>query len=784
MGSRSRSTSLSPHHCTAPSQKTSSGPTDRQIVRKTTKVNPCEHNGSKQCNYPRLRQLLQQRLLRLGTTLDSLWRWRHKAVPRHQHGHGRPYSARNCPHRNNDRYRICHPRRRDQLYEVSHWKVRVPSFSFFVGYLADKYTPAWGTQIKYPGQVNRILMKCPHRARDSPDEDEKEILSSTSINTREIWDGYRTVRQTGPSMTTAMVFDPALVKGSRRARNQFNKPPCLRQLQDPLPYDDTLPPGPGIRLLPGQKFAYMDKRVLVQRVLLPPDVPPNLTFNGAVRPDKQRKLVVALLAVGILIQMTVMVVNAVVVYWWRWLRSGKSVVPYGYPLWAFGTVAITLGTCICGWIVENSSWKYHLEPISAGETPEEKAIFVLFQKELPEQNIPAYAIRPGGGGRIMTISRRQWPKVNRDNTLPGSYIEIDHDVLIRSSLTVLGTVLSLAGFICQNIGTRQLHWSAGLLQFGAMLIPTMFRAWVRRSIGSPFTPENDVIKLQRGYPASDLATRLTKHHCYIPCIYWPLEGRIAWTPREPIAWPMLSRQVFRDLFENHLPDATLEVALTVLKTQHLLAQHQPDADADAVTSIATACYRAMQKILGLVAASKNTRDTRETLEELHGFIYIMVSEHLLPNPVFSREYKPPAVSEIHKIGFPKDWTQKCNIEFLAAIINLTRHAYANTILRWPKDEYVLMTARVLGHCTGTDATAYLNLLSAWIGSTHPDTDDFQVKLIQPNGEYVQLAPPFFQERQLLVFGLPLGYAFQGWTEPLICHSQNLGSVSDEHQTTG
>jgi len=623
-------------------------------------------------------------------------------------------------------------------------------------------------------------MKCPQRARDSPDEDEKEILSSTSTNTREIWDGYRTVRQAGPSKTIALVFDPALVKGSRSERSQFNTPSCLRQLQDPLPYHDTLPPSAGIGLLPGGKVEYMMRRDLVRPILLPPDVPPNLTFNGAVRPDKQRKLVVALLAVGILIQMVVMVVNAVVVYWWRWLRSGKSVVPYGYPLWAFGTVAITLGTWICGWIVENSSWKYRLEPISAGETPEEMAIFVLFQKELPEQNIPAYAIRPGGGGRIMTISRRQWPVTDADHTLPGSYgLDFDRNALIRSSLTVLATVLSLAGFICQNIGTRQLHWSAGLLQFGAMLILTMFRAWVRRSIGSPFTPENDVVELQRGSPASDLATMLTKHHCYIPCIY---RAREDW---ESFTWTTLSRQVLRGLFDDDSPDATLEVAMSVLKTQNLLAQHQPDADADSVTSIAAACYRAMKKILGLVVASKDTRDTRETLEELHGFIHIMVSEHWLPNPVLSHEYKPPAVLGIQKIGFPKDSTQKCNIEFLAAIINLTRHAYANTQAVGPKVEYVFfMTHRVLGHCTGTDAKAYLNLLSAWIGSTHPDTDGFQMNLVEHRGEHVQLAPPFFEKRCWLVFGLPLGYAFQGWTEPLICHSQNLGSVSDEHQRTG
>lgn len=46
----------------------------------------------------------------------------------------------------------------------------------------------------------------------------------------------------------------------------------------------------------------------------PPDVPPNLTFKGAVLADEQRKLAVALLGLGVLVQLAVMAINAVIVY--------------------------------------------------------------------------------------------------------------------------------------------------------------------------------------------------------------------------------------------------------------------------------------------------------------------------------------------------------------------------------------------------------------------------------------------------------------------------------------
>lgn len=54
-----------------------------------------------------------------------------------------------------------------------------------------------------------MLISLLNRARDSPDDEEKEILSSTSGNVREIWDGHRVIRQTGPVITKTFVYDSA-----------------------------------------------------------------------------------------------------------------------------------------------------------------------------------------------------------------------------------------------------------------------------------------------------------------------------------------------------------------------------------------------------------------------------------------------------------------------------------------------------------------------------------------------------------------------------------------------
>ncbi|RYP44949.1 hypothetical protein DL768_008642 [Monosporascus sp. mg162] len=51
--------------------------------------------------------------------------------------------------------------------------------------------------------------------------------------------------------------------------------------------------------------------------------------------------------------------------------------------------------------------------------------------------------------------------------------------------TVLGRIISLCGFIVQSIGLRGMHWSASAAQLGTVLVMTCLRAWVRRGLAKP-----------------------------------------------------------------------------------------------------------------------------------------------------------------------------------------------------------------------------------------------------------------------------------------------------------
>ena len=71
--------------------------------------------------------------------------------------------------------------------------------------------------------------------------------------------------------------------------------------------------------------------------------------------------------------------------------------------------------------------------------------------------------------------------------------------------TLLGTGFALSGFILQNLGTRELHFSASIAQLIATLALTILRSWVRRNVG---IPPPDCKKLKRGFEMTHMIYEL------------------------------------------------------------------------------------------------------------------------------------------------------------------------------------------------------------------------------------------------------------------------------------
>jgi hypothetical protein len=223
---------------------------------------------------------------------------------------------------------------------------------------------------------------------------------------REIWDGNRVVRQAGESNTIELFHVDNEVG--------FHVKP-LR--------DVAL----GHRRRDRQLSELEERQMFGGEDIGAPERAPNLTLNFPKAVPRVWETA-ACLGLGIAIQSTVIAINAFAVYHWRWLRAGKIVDFYGYPIWAAGTGAITLGSLICGRIVESSAVKYALDyDIPNGR-------IIRLQRKIPTLHIPSYGIYGESTTRPVRMSLRKWPPIEGD--------------------TVLGAFFALGGFVCQNIGTR------------------------------------------------------------------------------------------------------------------------------------------------------------------------------------------------------------------------------------------------------------------------------------------------------------------------------------------
>lgn len=238
---------------------------------------------------------------------------------------------------------------------------------------------------------------------------------------------------------------------------------------------------------------------------------PSLTLNieGAL-PTKAE--VIYLMCWGVAIQVSIFVVNALVVYRWRWLRGGSTVATYGYPVWAAGTISISLGVFICGHLVESRATTKEFQ--AEGEL--KNRYVIRLQSKLPNLNLPAYALIQDRAGLPIKVCR-----------LDDSLTDEPGLLTKRKLYTVFGTLLTLSGFICQNIGTRELHWSAGVLQLGATVLVTVIRAGARRHVGK--LPQPYPLRLCNGTEASCLSLLLE-------------EGREA-PPQAPVSFKAKLRSV-------------------------------------------------------------------------------------------------------------------------------------------------------------------------------------------------------------------------------------------------
>lgn len=589
----------------------------------------------------------------------------------------------------------------------------------------------WGLQFL------RILRNEFYRARDSPDDEEKEILSSTSSNVREIWDGNRVVRQTGESKTVPLIYNSKL----KSLAAMCDDPRFAMTLSNSLEKSGMLS-YVLTSVVPGMMLQFPQQ----EKQRLPHDISLNLTLNTSTGIPRKRT-VSLLVIIGLLIQAAVVVVNAFAVYRWQWVKSGKPIERYAYPIWATGTGAITIGVWLCGWVVESSSEKR----LVTGYGDELRIIFM--QQKLPTQNIPAYAIEPISTGKKMMYSRRLWPStLDYDSSSQVNGTWRARQYRLRVTCVAIGTLLTLFGFVGQNIGTRGLHWSAGLLQLGATAAVTILRAVIRRKVGRLVDDKatNAIEELESGFEACHLSTKLIGLELYLAS--FPITIQTA-RFKDQYLYTIL------DIEENEISlgdddDGKYDTLVKrIIEAQILLTRHVPEVKA--VKKAAASCLKAMDEILDLVLPEHE----EDAWKDIGAFLCVALN-HLGTRAARSTDEDGKRFPKFRLIKAPTRREER--LRLVQAVFSSTRYTYRKRLdFDFGIDPDFKLAPRILGHCADDDAEARRQLLSAWVESHRKPQEPSRVHISQALGPTATEAeePVEFLRVSPIFFGLPLKHGF-------------------------
>ncbi|KAH7161737.1 hypothetical protein EDB81DRAFT_642681, partial [Dactylonectria macrodidyma] len=320
------------------------------------------------------------------------------------------------------------------------------------------------------------------RARENFANAEAELMSSTSNEVCELWNGNDVVRCMGSAPITEFIcllpenvhnsgndptirpkivasdLDNALAKGYLK-RVEPNDQDADSEEASPIRDDESQ----------AEKGQATTPEIIIVRNTLAHA--PNISLNCHNMFDRTELRVVA--AFGTILQLGVLALSAFVSFYptKTFLEEGEPIAGYAFYCLAIGTILLVLGILLCAHVVETSSHEIRYRP---GLGKKARLIWLQKSKTVSDQSFDSYALFPMDETSLVVTSQRA------DKESGGTRLALE---------TVVGTVLGLSGFILQYVGLRGMHWSVLVAQLGAIIVMAGLRAWVRRGLVKPLLCE-------------------------------------------------------------------------------------------------------------------------------------------------------------------------------------------------------------------------------------------------------------------------------------------------------
>ncbi|KAJ2895143.1 hypothetical protein MKZ38_006860 [Zalerion maritima] len=383
------------------------------------------------------------------------------------------------------------------------------------------------------------------RARENLAAAEMELMSSTSDEVCELWNGQGIVRCMGsaPVIEFICLLPKNLDRTSKSAELMPKVTMC--DLKGAMEgghlvkanlsiaedfhrwWDDSKRPlshrKPDLERSPGRQSPEAPEIYIVRNTA---KAAPNISHNSHSYFWRVPLRIIAV--IGIILQVVVLVYSGFATYHpkLKFQKDGRPVAGYAFPCTAIGTLVLVTGVLVCSHVVESSTDEDRYQPRGNGA----RMVWLQQTQKVSDQAFKSSAIftpthrsiitesyRAGTLGRA--TSRKHDPRSWLDRQLivvilavtsryksfrqhigrarpsrrtPAASTEADGGMTedqayatILEVKTILGTLIGLCGFFVQFVGLRGMHWSASVAQLGAILVMTCLRAWVRRGLAMP-----------------------------------------------------------------------------------------------------------------------------------------------------------------------------------------------------------------------------------------------------------------------------------------------------------
>ncbi|KAF8533780.1 hypothetical protein BDD12DRAFT_468216 [Trichophaea hybrida] len=347
------------------------------------------------------------------------------------------------------------------------------------------------------------------RAREGKGVVEVELMSSTSSDVCELWNGDGVVRVMGSSPIIELLYVevPSVNPLHIDPPEEFQDSDSLDGWQEDNDQDHLLEVHhpTGIYDFKSAKDTILQNESLKEAQESDNSDAPNIALNiGGERVSDPELNIVAI--IGIWLQLGVIVFAGFSVLYSPWAgkfqKNDKNVQLYAFPAMAAGTVALVVGMFICARIIERSTsetkWvikrRYH----------NVKVAWVQKSGVVNDQQFNSYFIRRSSE---VPKSLTRWL---RTDTQPQIMTSRKREGLQQTSLTTAATFLSLLGFAAQFVGLRGMNWSVTIAQLMAVAIMTVLRALVRRNLVSNVQQQ----PIETGYELDFVAAQIKN------CSHW------------------------------------------------------------------------------------------------------------------------------------------------------------------------------------------------------------------------------------------------------------------------